>query len=279
MQEEKQKLALAEAQKRQLEHAHQQANSKLQAAVKAEREAIAELRQRLATVQSEVMAAVEAEEARAAEETQRLAELEQRASDVNSSVLQERIDALEAQVTELQNREKTLTADMKKKGDLARTIVTAKEEEVNQLRTKLQQMMNGGGAGGGAIGGKMNPGVSCFPQGAVGAGAGSGSGVVHHVPAVTEHSHNETIAQSQEASTSASGPQEKHQIQNRRGFLSLTNDFSLMSTVGPHGSSTSGDLVRPPTLQILSPTDSAGGRRRANSNSETEEILSAVEVL
>ncbi len=141
---------------RQLEFTHQQALHKVQQAIRVEKDGISALRLEIASLRADVAAAADEERLRVEAEVRATRESSERLSE-DSGEWQAKLDLLAEQITALQSKEKLLTGELRKKGDLARQIIIGKDEEIAQLRVKVKQ-----GAG---SNGDMNDGLNCFqPQ-------------------------------------------------------------------------------------------------------------------
>lgn len=99
-----------------------------------------ELRHFIATIKEELLKLTSAEESRA-KELEELQSLKRSQANENNSELSKRVLELETTVGELQRKEKNLMLDMKKKGDLARQIISSREDEIRGLQLKLQQTL------------------------------------------------------------------------------------------------------------------------------------------
>eukprot|EP01034_Spumella_vulgaris_P025367 gene25367-31818_t len=153
--EEKYRTQQAEAAVRQLEFAHQQALERVRQSIRVEKEGIDRLRTEIASLRADVAVAADEERLRVEAEVRSAQESSERLSE-DSGEWQAKIDLLVEQITTLQGKEKMLTSEMRKKGDLARQIILGKDEEIAQWRTKAKQAAGGG---------DMNDGLNCFqPQ-------------------------------------------------------------------------------------------------------------------
>jgi hypothetical protein len=92
-----------------------------------EKQEIARIREDVILLRSNLVAAVDSENSR-------IAALEAAALQAKGNVEEEK-QVLEAECERLKQREKQLLAEMKKKGDLARQMLVAKDEELNALRS------------------------------------------------------------------------------------------------------------------------------------------------